>query len=50
MKKQVYMKLNFEEYRDKVRACWLGKNIGGTMGAPYEGKRQALDIQGKEFL
>ncbi len=25
------------EYRDRVYACWLGKNIGGTLGAPYEG-------------
>ena len=23
------------EYRDKVYACWLGKNIGGTLGAPW---------------
>ena len=23
-------------FRDKVYACWLGKNIGGTLGAPYE--------------
>ncbi len=27
------------EYRDKVYACWLGKNIGGTLGAPEEGKK-----------
>ena len=40
------MKLNFEKYRDKVQACWLGKNIGGTMGTPYEGKREILDING----
>lgn len=46
MKNKTFINLNFEEYKDKVRACWLGKNIGGTMGAPYEGKRQALDIQG----
>ncbi len=25
-----------EEFRDKVFACWLGKNIGGTLGAPWE--------------
>jgi ADP-ribosylglycohydrolase len=31
--------LGRNEYRDKVYACWLGKNIGGTLGAPYEGKR-----------
>ena len=27
------------EFRDKVFACWLGKNIGGTLGAPLEGRR-----------
>ncbi len=33
------IKLNREEYRDKVLACWLGKNIGGTLGTPYEGRK-----------
>ncbi|HEX2950808.1 MAG TPA: ADP-ribosylglycohydrolase family protein, partial [Armatimonadota bacterium] len=28
--------LSRKEYRDKVYACWLGKNIGGTLGTPYE--------------
>jgi ADP-ribosylglycohydrolase len=32
--------LNTKEYHDKVLACWLGKNIGGTLGAPMEWKRQ----------
>lgn len=32
------------EYRDKVRGCWLGKNIGGTLGAPFEAVRSAADI------
>lgn len=40
------MKLNFNEYKDSVRACWIGKNIGGTMGAPYEAFREYLDIKG----
>ena len=40
------MKLNFNEYKDKVYACWIGKNIGGTMGAPYEGTHDILDIKG----
>ena len=40
------MKLNLANYKDKVYACWIGKNIGGTMGAPYEGRREFLDIQG----
>lgn len=40
------MKLNFQTYKDKVYACWVGKNIGGTMGGPYEGVRKLLDVQG----
>lgn len=40
------MKLNFKEYKDKVYACWLGKNMGGTIGAPYEGKREVLSVTG----
>ena len=32
--------LNRKEYCDKLLGCWYGKNIGGTLGAPFEGKRQ----------
>ena len=34
------MTLNIEEYRKKVLGCWMGKNIGGTLGAPDEWRRQ----------
>lgn len=40
------IRLNKAEYADKVKACWIGKNIGGTMGSPYEGVRRTLDIKG----
>ncbi len=40
------IKFNRAELRDKIYACWLGKNIGGTIGAPYEGLKQMNDIQG----
>lgn len=33
------MNINKTEYRDKVLGCWMGKNIGGTFGAPYEGEQ-----------
>ena len=36
--------INREEYRDKVLGCWTGKNIGGTLGAPMEGKREIFDV------
>jgi len=32
--------LNREDYRKKVLGCWMGKNIGGTLGAPFEWRRQ----------
>ena len=38
------MKLDFATYKDKVMGCWAGKNIGGVLGAPFEGLRQVNDI------
>jgi ADP-ribosylglycohydrolase len=32
------VRLNEAEYRDRVLACWMGKNIGGTLGMPVEGQ------------
>ena len=40
------MKINKNWYYDRVYACWLGKNIGGTIGAPYEGTKEMLDVKG----
>ena len=38
--------LKFKDYYDKVRGCYLGKNIGGTLGAPFECFRGVYDIDG----
>ncbi len=35
-----------EYLRDRIYACWVGKNIGGTLGTPYEGRQQLNDIKG----
>lgn len=40
------IQLNREELRDKIYACWIGKNIGGTLGTPFEGGRQVNDCKG----
>lgn len=40
------IKLNRALIKDKIYAAWLGKNIGGTIGAPYEGKAEMQDIHG----
>lgn len=36
--------LSREDYRDRVYACWLGKNIGSTLGAPFEGHKRVNDL------
>lgn len=48
------MILNRKEYLNKVAGCWMGKNIGGTLGYPFEWRRQvnhisfyAQDLQGE---
>ena len=38
------MKIDLQTYQDKVEACFLGKNIGGTLGAPFECYRGVFDI------
>ncbi|MBO3808022.1 MAG: ADP-ribosylglycohydrolase family protein [Candidatus Brockarchaeota archaeon] len=42
--KQYPIIISRSEYWDKVYACWLGKNIGGTLGAPFEGKKFVNDL------
>ncbi len=39
------MNINAEEYRNKVRGCWIGKNIGGTIGAPMEGNTKTNNVE-----
>lgn len=38
------MKLTFNEYYNKVLGCYIGKNIGGTLGAPFECYRGEYDV------
>ena len=38
------MLLNLETFRDKLAGCWTGKNIGGVLGAPFEGYRKVNEI------
>lgn len=33
------------ELYKKIKACWLGKNIGGTLGMPYEGKDGPFSLE-----
>ena len=29
---------------DRIYACWLGKNIGGTLGTPVEGCKEVMHL------
>ncbi|NLK39659.1 MAG: ADP-ribosylglycohydrolase family protein [Clostridiales bacterium] len=38
------MTLSRDVLFDKIYACWLGKNIGGTLGAPVEGVKEPMQL------
>lgn len=38
------MTISEEVYRDKIYGCWLGKSIGGTIGGPWEGNTEFLNL------
>ena len=38
------MQIGRSEFRDKVYACWMGKNIGGTLGEKWECKKHTLAL------
>lgn len=37
--------MHIHRLRERVHACWLGKAIGGTLGAPHEGKPGPLKLE-----
>ena len=36
--------VSHQQMHSAVRGCWLGKNIGGTLGAPFEGSPDVRNI------
>jgi ADP-ribosylglycohydrolase len=40
------MQFNEKDLLDKIYACWIGKSIGGTLGTPFEGRRELLNVTG----
>ena len=44
------MKLDETIFRDKIRGCWFGKGIGGTLGMPYEGYPWKLALSESDLL
>lgn len=40
----INMKFSVKEIREKMMGCWMGKSIGGTLGAPFECRRGLNDV------
>ena len=38
------MYLSLEDYRRRMLGCWIGKNVGGTLGMPMEWNRQKNEV------
>lgn len=39
------MELQYSVLKDKIAGCWIGKNAGGVLGEPFEGKRQENHVE-----
>ncbi|HEY0828935.1 MAG TPA: ADP-ribosylglycohydrolase family protein [Bacilli bacterium] len=39
------MKISYTTYLDKVYGAWLGKSIAGTIGAPFEGRKELFNYE-----
>lgn len=37
--------ITYKDYFNKVFGCWLGKSIAGTIGAPFEGRKEIFNYE-----
>jgi len=44
------VRISYQAYLNKIYGGWLGKSIGGTIGARFEGQRKVIDIAPGEFF
>ena len=44
------MQLRYKDYEDKILGGWIGKSIGGTLGAYHEGVRTWIDLDIKDVI
>lgn len=38
--------MHIDQLEARIHAGWMGKNIGGTLGGPLEGRMELLDVKG----
>ena len=39
------MRVDYRDYVDRVKGCFLGKTVIGTLGAPYEGVKMPMELE-----
>lgn len=44
------MILSYERYLDKVLGGWIGKSLGGTIGARFEGDKRWIEVEAKNLF
>ena len=44
------MKLSYKDYEDKILGGWIGKSIGGALGARFEGCKAWIDLKLEETI
>lgn len=44
LNREKILKLSYQDYYNKVLAGWLGKSLGGVIGAPFENHKQFNEI------
>ena len=44
------MQLDYKDYLDKVLGGWIGKSIGGALGARFEGIKAWIDLDFDEII
>lgn len=44
------MKLSYADYMDKILGGWIGKSIGGALGAQFEGCKAWIDLRIEETI
>jgi len=44
------VKITYADYEDKILGGWIGKSIGGTLGARFEGCKAWIDLEIDEII
>ena len=44
------MRISYERYLDQILGGWIGKSMGGAVGARFEGNKSWIEIEPAEMV